>query len=219
MLTKSAVLDQARTSVDGAGRIGGWALMRQGAAGKLVAAELRVKSWRDENGLLRVSTHNRPVHVPAGRYRLVLFTDKPTVVTIPLLAGRAQAVTVARETTARAELSDLLAASPVVASRSRKTLTYGGAFVLSQTYFRATAHQAEVVAQCFAPATEQAQSCLNREGFTGVVASPGSVGDGYTSQFTAGYGSSFAPGEQIDVLLDAANVDAPSAAEWLVVSG
>jgi hypothetical protein len=50
------------------------------------------------------------------------------------------------------------------------------------------------------------------------VTSPGSVGDGYTSQMAAVYGRGLPPGQDVDVLMQAVDVDAPSFAEWLIVS-
>lgn len=139
--------------------------------------------------------------------------------TIPIKAGRSQRLTAARTTTASAELVNLLAApAPVVRPDNRSTVTYGGTFVLSHAYFRAQAHQAEVQAHCFAPAAEQARACVNRQGGTYAFTSPGSVGDGFTSAFAAAYGNELPVGQDIDVLLQAANVDAPTRAEWLVVT-
>ena len=220
VLREAAVLDLAASRSSGAGRFGGWALVRQGTPGLPVAAELRVAAWDAGSAPVRISTSAADTaRVPAGRYRLVVFADGPTTVTIPMRAGRAQRLTAARRTTARAQLVDLLATpAPAVGPDHRRTVAYGGTFVLSQTYLRSRAHQAGVQEHCFAPAAEQSRSCAGRQGGTYVFASPGSVGDGFTSSFAAAYGSQLPAGQDVDVLLRVVDVDAPTQAEWLVVT-
>jgi hypothetical protein len=186
----------------------------------MIAAELRVKRWTAGSGALRVATRTAtPIRLGAGRYRLIVFADQPTAVTIPLRSGRSMSLTAARRTTARAQLRNLLDPAPVVvAPQNRVTLRYPGAFVLSQIYFRSRAHQAEAEAQCFAPASQHVQTCANATGSVWALPTPGSVGDGYSSAFAAAYGRELPAGDEVDVLLQAADLDAPSFAEWLTVT-
>ena len=219
VLRQGATLDPAATWVTGAGQFGGWALLRSGSRTEVIASELRVRRWTTPSGPLLTGTgYEGLLRLPAGRYRLVVFADKPTRVMIPIRTGQPQALAANRATTAQAQLHNLLDSTPLVTPQSRVTLTYPGAFVLSQVYFRARAHQVELVAQCFAPAAEHTNTCVNHLGVMFAYLSPASVGDGYTSQFAATYGAAFAAGQKIDVLLQAANVDAPAFAEWLTVT-
>lgn len=213
----STVLTPGSLTANGSGRVAGFAVTALGGGG-FIYGELRVTRWTTPGGPLQVRTGSDPVRLSAGRYRLVVFADAPVTLTIPLRAGRAVSLRVAGRTQASAHLENLLASGPVVAPSARRTVRYAGSWLLSHTYFRAQAHQAEVVAQCFAPTAENAQTCAQQLGYTSVFTSPGSVGDGYTSAFAAVYDGTFRAGTDCDVLLQAVNVDAPSFAERLVVN-
>lgn len=218
VLTRPAVLDQARMTTAGQGRLAGFAVLR--VTGELVGAEVRVTGWTDPLGQdapVRVSTREGSIELAPGRYRLVVFADGPTRVTVPLAAGRGQTLRAARPTTARARLTDLNSL-PVVAGAVRDTLRYPGGFVLSQTYQRTQVHQAAVLWQCFARAAERAPVCSDQPGFAALIVSPGSVGAGYTSAMAASYGRELPVGEDVDVLLEVASADVPSRAEWLTLT-
>lgn len=218
VLTRSTVLDQARMTVSGSGRVLGFAILDR--TGKFVGAEARVAGWTDptaKDAPLRVWTSPESLKLPAGRYRLVVLADAPVRISVPMRTGSGQSLRATRPTSARAKLTNL-ASLPVVAGSVRDTLRYPGGFLLSQTYQRTRAHQASAVRHCFAPASERAAVCGDRQGFQAVILSPGSVGAGYTSVMAGAYGSDMPPGKQIDVLLEAVAADLPSTAEWLTLS-
>lgn len=218
VLTRPAVLDPARMTTSGSGRIAGFAVLR--STGELVGAEARVEGWTHTAGadrVVRVATHDGTLRLAPGRYRLVVFADGPVQVSVPVASGSGQSLRATRPTTARARLMDLTSL-PVVAGAVRDTLRYPGGFVLSQTYQRTQAHQAAVIRQCFAPTADRAAFCSNHQGYAAVMLTPASVGPGHTSAMAAAYGRELPVGEDVDVLLEGVSADVPSAAEWLTLT-
>lgn len=218
VLARPAVLDQARMTVSGKGRVAGFAILHR--TGKFVGAEVRVAGWTDPTSReapVRATLNFEEIKLPAGQYRLVVFADAPVRLSVPLRSGTGQSLRATRPTTGRANLMNL-AHLPVAAGSVRDTLRYPGGFVFSQTYHRTRAHQAKSERHCFAPASERAPVCGDRQGFHVLIASPGSVGAGYTSSMTAAYGSEMPRGKDVDVMLEGVAVDLPASAEWLTVT-
>jgi hypothetical protein len=215
-LSRPTTLDLSGMRTKAHGRYAGLAVFAP--SGALVAARVRVTAWTRPDGPVDVVVTRDRVPLPRGRYRVVVYADAPSTVEVPLRTGTSVVRTVARGTSARLVLRDLLGAAPAVGGSYVERVTYRGGFLVSQVYLRARAHQAEVLAQCFVPHGE-ADACVQQQGFIGTFASPGSVGDGWSTEMAGAYGHDLASGHDYDVVLQGLDADVPARAEWAVLSG
>jgi hypothetical protein len=186
------------------------------AWGRQLGTAIQVHRWTTfAHAPVPLVTLVGPLTLAPGRYRIELLASGPATIRVPATGSLVRTVAPVRATQSRVTLTDL-GAGGVPASNQRYPgvrITPTGAAML--VFFkRATAHQASVPQLCFA--APAAPTCVQAYGFTAVLASPGSVGDGWVQSFTAIYGGEGVDGTY-DALVQDVTVDVPAGMDALLV--
>lgn len=214
VLKRTATLDLRRFTPDSRATFSG--VVVRDARGALLGLAIQVHRWttvpRSPEPLV---THEGPLVLPRGTYRLELLSSGPATVRVGATADLVRTLAARRATRSKVTLTDLRGNGiPLVDQRYPGVrITPTGAALL--VFFeRATAHQGSVPQLCFArPA---APTCALAYGATAALVSPGSVGDGWVQSFTALYGGQGLDGAY-DALVQDATVDLPAGLDALLV--
>lgn len=219
VLTQPAVLHLEALVPDARTEWSGVAL--RSAAGNALGVGLQVRRW--VNGA-PAQYSPRPVstvgaeglQLRPGRYRLELLASGRSSVRIPATGQLVRRVhTTSRVAGTPVRLTDLRTMGLPVGNHRTSGVAVGrlGLAVLV-FHARSTAHQLSFPQICFA--TPGSPSCANNLGVTVLLASPGTLGDGYVQSFTAVYGASGGAGVY-DALVQDVTVDVPRQLDSLLV--
>ena len=210
VLRSPATLDLLALVPDATAEVSG--LVVRDTRGAELGTTVQVRRWTSAVGRPQPLATRDRVSLPAGRYRLELLGTG--TVRLPATGGLVRRVQAAGPGRARVELADLRG-STAPAHRFAGLSVRPGSAALLAFFVRATAHQASVPQLCFPE--PGAATCAGALGFTTVLASPGSVGDGWAQAFTAVYGGDGVDGEH-DALVQDVTVDLPQVLDALLVT-